>query len=91
VTALTVTVAFGGIDMTWRGFGKEHVFVATTGGNWKFLCCALPSEYETVDPKPQPTAVPTVWKHDRKKVTCLECVAVLDGAVVRRKESCDGR
>lgn len=88
MTTLTFNV-FGTVDMTWRGHfgdGKEHVLVATTGANWKFLCCALPSEYETVDPNPQPAAVPTVWKHDRAKVTCPGCIAVLDGAVVERKE-----
>lgn len=89
-TALTFTV-FGTIDMTWRGQldNKEHVFVATTGSAWKFLCHALPSEYETVEPRPKPTAVPTLWKHDRAKVTCDWCLAVLDGAVVERKELCD--
>lgn len=82
---------FGSIDMTWRGpfgDGKEHVLVATTGANWKFLCRALQNEYETVDPKPRPTAVPTVWKHDRAKVTCKGCLAVLDGGVVEQKEAC---
>lgn len=87
VTALTFNV-FGTMDMTWRGqlSGDEHVIVATRGSAWTFLCRALPSEYETVDPKPQPTAVPTVWKHDRAKVTCPGCIAVLDGATVQRTE-----
>lgn len=79
---------FGNVDMTWRGFlsGDEHVLVATTGASWKFLCVTLPSEYETVEPEPKPAAEPTVWKHDRVKVTCKKCVAVLDGAVVEREE-----
>ena len=87
MNALTFNV-FGTVDMTWRGQldDKEHVFVATTGSAWKFLCHTTPDEYETVDPKPQPATVPTVWKHDRAKVTCPGCIAVLDGAAVERKE-----
>lgn len=82
-------VVFGNVDMTWRGFmdHDEHVLVATKLSSWKFLCVTPFDEYETVEPEPKPTAVPTVWKHDRVKVTCKLCLAVLDGEEVIEKRT----
>lgn len=79
---------FGTDEITWRDVdGVEHIIVATKGGNWSFLCRTeakwQPSkprglEYETIERDPKPTTEPTVWKHDRSKVTCADCAAAID-------------
>jgi hypothetical protein len=81
---------FGTEEMLWRGNDdKEHVIVATKGSAWEFICRATPDQYVTWNnadnpPAEESTTEPLVWKHDRAKVTCEDCVAVLDGAVVTR-------
>jgi len=70
---------FGTDEITWRDTkGKEHAIVATKGSAWSFLCHLDQREAETVELVPQPTTEPVVWKHDRAKVTCEDCVAMLD-------------
>lgn len=71
-------------DLEGQELFLPHVGVATQHGGWRFLCRTLPSEYETVEENPKPTAAPWVWRHDRAKVTCEGCLAVLDGEVVTK-------
>ncbi len=84
-------VTFGDTEIEWRDAqGATHVMVATAGSAWDYLCHADPARYvvwdnEAKPPVEVPTSEAVVWKHDRKKVTCEHCVAVLDGAVVERR------
>lgn len=84
---------FGKGNIEWRDTnGTTHVIVATKGASWEFLCRALSKDYVSWDSTLSPPAVvaeesnlePVVWTHDRTKVTCSGCLAVLDGAVVER-------
>lgn len=81
---------FGTTEILWRGTDdKDHVIVATKGSAWEYLCRAMPADYVTWDnntnpPVEKPTTEALVWKHDRAKVTCDGCVAVLGGAVVTK-------
>lgn len=87
---------FGDNEIEWRDDWPEnrtHVIVATKGAAWSFLCHALPSEYVTWNHSAEPPGVvlveektteAVVWKHDRAKIDCAGCLAVLDGAVVER-------
>lgn len=81
---------FGTPNIEWRDAdGVNHVLVATKNSNWDYLCRATPDKYVTWNnsdnpPVEEPTAEPLAWKHDRAKVTCEGCVAVLDGAVVTK-------
>jgi len=85
-------VVFGDTEIEWRdATGTTHVMVATTGSAWLYLCSVEPARYVTWDndakpPVETPTDEAVVWKHDRKRVTCESCVAVLDGAVVERRK-----
>lgn len=83
---------FGKENIEWRDAnGTTHVIVATKG-SWEFLCRALSKDYVSWDSTLSPLAVvtenpsvePVVWMHDRTKITCSGCLAVLDGAVVER-------
>lgn len=85
---------FGKGNIEWRDTGgTTHVIVATKGSAWLFLCHALPEDYVTWDSAIEPPAVvaeestaePVVWAHDRTKITCSCCLAVLDGEVVVRR------
>lgn len=70
---------FGIGNIEWRdGAGVTHVIVATSPSSWDFLCVADPGRYETVEATPKPTSDPVVWTHDRAKVGCDGCLAVLD-------------
>ena len=71
---------FGSRKITMDG----HVIVAVVRAAWVHLCEATPDQYETVEPRPQPSKEAIVWNHDRSQVTCPECLAVLDGAVVTK-------
>ncbi len=84
-------ITFGVSDIEWRdASGVSHVIVATKGASWQHLCHALPADYVTWDFGAAPpvnersTGDLVVWRHDRKKVDCHGCLAVLDGAVVIR-------
>jgi hypothetical protein len=76
--------------MEWRDAdGVTHVIVATRRAAWEYLCRALPENYVNWDndAKPvveRPSAEAVVWRHDRAKIKCEGCLAVLDGAVVQR-------
>lgn len=61
----------------------NHVIVATRGSAWEGLCHATPDKYvDIVGAAEVPSAEAVVWKHDRSKIDCPGCLAVLDGAVV---------
>lgn len=76
--------------MEWRDAdGVTHVIVATKTSAWDFLCRADSNNYVVWNnagnhPVEEPTAEPVVWKHDRAKIKCADCLAVLDGAVVTK-------
>lgn len=79
---------FGTENMEWRdAAGVTHVVVATKLAAWDFFCRADPKKYVTWDNAANPpvevsTTEPLVWKHDRAKVTCEGCLAMLDGATI---------
>lgn len=81
---------FGLGNIEWRDAdGATHVIVATRRAAWSYLCRALPKDYvdwgrgtKPVVERPSTEAV--VWKHDRAKIKCEGCLAVLDGAVVEK-------
>jgi hypothetical protein len=81
---------FGLEDMEWRDAdGTTHVLVATRQSAWDYLCHALPEDYVDWDNDAKPpverkTAEAVVWRHDRAKIKCEGCLAVLDGAVVQK-------
>lgn len=82
---------FGTDNIEWPGgFGPGsektfHVIVATKGAAWSHLCRALPADYvDIVGADEKPTTEALVWKHDRAKINCEGCLAVLDGAVVAK-------
>lgn len=79
---------FGENCIEWRGFneGDTHVIVATRGSTWQNLCCALASDYVTVEIEEKTSPEAVVWKHRRERISCRGCLAVLDGAVVTRVE-----
>jgi hypothetical protein len=85
-------IVFGDTNIEWRDFdGVTHVLVATAGSSWGYLCTVELAKYVTWgnDAKPpveKPTAEAVVWKHDRARVKCESCLAVLDGAVVERRK-----
>ena len=77
----------GNGEMEWGIGHVRHVLVAARGARWGLLCRVLPSDYVTWDPtlfpvKEEKTSEAVVWKHDRSKISCKSCIAVLDGATI---------
>lgn len=75
---------FGSTEIEWRGTGDDtHVIVATRGSSWDTFCTARPDRYVDIDgTSEKPSTEPVVWKHDRSKITCQGCIAMLDGATI---------
>lgn len=79
---------FGTENIEWRDVDNvTHVIVATKNSSWSFFCRTNPKSYVTWDKavKPiveEPTEEPVTWKHDRAKVKCAGCIAMLDGATI---------
>ncbi len=76
-------IFFDGNEIEYPDEDGTHVLVATKGASWEKLCRARPERYETVEPEPHPTDEPVVWKHDRSKVTCHYCIAMLEGSSIQ--------
>lgn len=78
-------IEFGGPCLSSSTGWANHVLVAVAGSGWEHLCHARPDRYvDIVGTSEVPSKEAVVWKHDRSRIDCRGCLAVLDGAVVAR-------